>query len=130
MNRGILLAVTLILLLAIGLSGCINSDDYKEKILGKWLAGETLEGEDGSVIFNFFSNGSFYVNLTEIDESGHPKIQTAWMTYKISDEEFVMIIENNEIFLEYSFSDNYKTLNLLQKDGTSTILTKQQSDID
>lgn len=130
MKRGIILAVTVIILLMIGISGCINSEDYKEKILGKWLAGETLEGEDGSVIFNFFSNGSFYVNLTEIDDSGHPTTQTAWMTYEISDEEFVMIIENNTIFLDYSFSDNYKTLNLLQKDGTSTILTRQQNDID
>jgi len=125
MNRCILSAVIVIFLLAIGLSGCINSDDYGEKILGKWIAGETLEGEDGSVIFNFFSNSSFYVNLTEIDESGHPITQTAWMTYEISDEKFVMIIENNKIFLDYSFSDNYQTLNLLQKDGTSTILTKQ-----
>ena len=125
MNKEILLVVTVIFLLVIGLSGCTDSDDCKEKILGKWLIGDTPEGGDGSVIFNFFSNGSFYVNLTEIDEYGHSTTQTSWMTYEITGDEFVMIIEHNEIFLDYSFSDNYQTLNLMQKDGTSTILTKQ-----
>ena len=128
MKKKILITGIIIFLLVIGLSGCMytdNNKNYKEKILGIWLAGDTPEGEDGSVIFNFFSNGSFYVNLTEVDEYGDSTMQTAWMTYEITDDNFVMIIEGNEVFLDYSFSDDDKSLTLVEKDGTSTILTKQ-----
>ena len=72
-----ILVIIIVTLLIIGLSGCVSLEQLKEEILGKWLVGEIPEGEDGSVVFHFFSNGSFYLNLTEIDEYGDyvPKVQ-------------------------------------------------------
>lgn len=125
MSKKILMVGIIIFLSVNGFSGCTDTENYEEKILGKWLVGSIPEGDDDSVIFNFFSNGSFYVNMTEVDEYGTPTTQTAWMTYEITDDKFIMIIEGNEVFLDYSFSDNDQTLTLTEKDGTPTVLTRQ-----
>ena len=46
------------------------------------------------------------------------------MTYKITANKIIMVIENNEVSLDYSFSDNDKTLTFIEPDGTATILKK------
>ena len=125
MSKKIFMVGIIIFLSVNGFSGCIDTENYEEKILGKWLVGSISEGDDDSVIFNFFSNDSFYVNMTEVDEYGAPTTQTAWMIYEITDDKFIMTIEGNEVFLDYSFSDNDQTLTLTEKDGSLTVLTRQ-----
>ena len=125
MSKKIFMVGIIIFLSVNGFSGCIDIENYEEKILGKWLVGSIPEGDDDSVIFNFFSNDSFYVNMTEVDEYGTPTTQTAWMIYEITDDKFIMTIEGNEVFLDYSFSDNDQTLTLTEKDGSLTVLTRQ-----
>jgi len=124
-----ILIVVVIFILAVGLSGCTSTEhhkeNYKELFLGKWLAGDIPEGEDGSVVFNFFSNDSFYVNLTETDEHGNSSTQTAWMTYNITNDTLIIVVEGNEVHLGFSFSNNYKTLILTEADGTATVLKRQ-----
>jgi len=125
MNKKMLIVGMAIFLLIIGLSGCTNTENYEEKILGKWSVGDTPEEEGVSITFDFFSNGSFCLNHTEVDEYGNSTSQTVWMTYKITADNFVMIILDNEVLLDYSFSDNDKTLTLTDKDGTPTVLMRQ-----
>jgi hypothetical protein len=119
-----ILVIATVSLIIIGLSGCVSLDELKEKILGKWLVGDIPEGEDDSVVFHFFSNGSFYVNLTEIDEYGNSNTETAWMTYNLTEDKLIMVIEENKVFLDYSFSENYTILELTEKNEPSMILKK------
>ena len=124
-----ILLVVVVFILTVGLSGCTSTEhhkeNYKELFLGKWVAGDTPEGEDGSVVFNFFSNDSFYVNLTNVDQHGNSSTQTAWMTYNITNNTLIMVIEGNEVHLGFSFSNNDKTLTLTEEDGTSTVIKRQ-----
>ncbi len=83
-----------------------------------------IEGEEDSVIFYFFNNNSFYINLTQVDNLGKYITNTSWMRYEIKDENIIMEIEGNKIPLEFSFSENYTILTLNEKDGSPTILNK------
>jgi len=124
MNKKMLIVGIVIFLSVTGLSGCTNTENYEEKILGKWSVGATPEEEDVSITFDFFSNGSFCLNHTEVDEYENSTSQTVWMTYEITADNFVMIVLDDNVILDYSFSDNDKTLTLTEKDGTSTVLTR------
>jgi hypothetical protein len=121
------IGITLIIIIFFS-SGCFELDnsnkyDYSEKILGKWYIDDVTEGEDGSVIFNFLSNNSFYINMTELID-GNLTTQTAWMTYNITEDKLIMVIENNEISINYSFSNSFNNLILIEPDGTSTELKR------
>ena len=116
------------LLLIITFSGCLDNDtneyDYTEKILGKWNATDIAEGEDGSIIFNFLSNNSFYINLTEKNLNNELNTQTTWMKYNITKDDLTMMITKNEVILDYSFSNNFTILSFKESNGILTTLNK------
>ena len=124
MKKIIIFIVTMVIILC----GCIdhgeNNVNYYEKIIGKWIVGNMSEGEEDSVIFHFFTNNSFYINLTEIDNQGKNNIKTSWMKYEIKENNIIMDIDGNKVPLEFSFSENNNILTLKEKGGSSTILNK------
>jgi len=110
-------------------SGCteiknIEDYNYEEKILGKWNATDIAEGEDGSIIFNFLSNNSFYINLTEKNLNNELNTQTTWMKYNITKDDLTMMITKNEVILDYSFSNNFTILSFKESNGILTTLNK------
>ena len=56
MKRQLAVTCIIVILLAVGLSGCTSINPDEKKILGKWLLEGIPEGEKDSLIFNFFSN--------------------------------------------------------------------------
>jgi len=116
------------LLLIITFSGCLDNDtneyDYTEKILGKWLSNDIPEGEDGSIVFNFLINNTFFINLTEKNDNGNYSTQTTSLKYNITKENLTMFIAEEKVILNYSFSDNFRTLTIKEVNGTPTILKK------
>jgi len=119
----------IILWLIISLTGCFDIEsnsnyDFNEKILGKWLANDNPEGEDGSIIFHFLRNNTFYINLTEKNDNGNYTTQTTSLKYNITKENLTMFIADEKVILDYTFSNNFKTLTIKEENGTPTILKK------
>jgi hypothetical protein len=110
-----------LVIIIVGLSGCtdnnLSSKSNKEKILGRWTA--TISGTSITVIMNFFTNESFYEGLNETT--------VIWGTYTMTDE--TIALQNGEVThtVDYSFSNNDKTLTLLETgdEGVFLVLTKQ-----
>ena len=118
---------TIILLLNISLVGCLDNTseyDFNEKIIGKWLANDIPQGEDGSVLFNFLTNNTFYINLTEKNDDGKYTNQTTSLIYNITKENLTMIIAGEKVILGYKFSNDFLTLTIKEENGTPTILKK------
>lgn len=116
---------SIIILLSIVVTGCIdnNSDfDFKEKIIGKWLS-DAVPQDEGSVIFNFLTNNTLYVNFTEINNGSYSN-QTTSFRYNITKDNLKMFIADEPLILNYTFKDNFTTLSLIDENGTPTILTK------
>ena len=117
----------ILLMLNISLVGCLdNTSEYNfnEKILGKWLANDIPKGEDGSVLFNFLSNSTFYINLTEKNDNGKYTNQTTSLEYNLTKEYLTMFIAGEKVILGYTFSNDFMTLTIREENGTSTILKK------
>jgi ABC-type oligopeptide transport system substrate-binding subunit len=62
MKKQLVIIGIMLLLLAVGLSGCtdnnnVSSKTKEEKVLGRWTA--TIPGTPIIVTMNFFTNGSF-----------------------------------------------------------------------
>jgi len=114
MKKQLIIVGIIVLLVAVGLSGCTNNplDTERNKFIGTWTRDI---GYGYTVIYTYFSDGTF----TDENSNGG--------TYDMKDGKFVMTYENgNSLVYNYSFSDNDKTLTLT-KVGTSSseVYTKQ-----
>ena len=126
MKRQLAVTCIVVILLAVGLSGCTSINPDEKKILGKWLLEGIPEGEEDSLIFNFFSNGTFSTTYY-IDENSTE--QTMWGTYAIADETLALTIEGDyTVTFDYSFSDNDNILTLTNKDGVITVYIRQNQE--
>jgi hypothetical protein len=117
----IMIGMTLVLL-TITLSGCTSTKTNEEKILGSWITEKSM-GQEETAVFNFFSNGTFSLEVT-VNESNLTTF-TIWETYIITDESIVMILGNETETLEYSFSDGDDILTLIEDNGEHTVLVRQ-----
>ena len=109
-------------LLTIVLSGCTSTKTNEEKILGSWITEGSI-GQEETAVFNFFSNGTFSLELT-VNELNLTTF-TIWETYTITDESIVMILGNETETLEYSFSEGDDILTLIEDNGEQTVLVRQ-----
>ena len=117
----IMIGMTLVLL-TITLSGCTSTKTNEEKILGSWITEGSI-GQEETAVFNFFSNGTFSLELT-VNELNLTTF-TIWETYTITDESIVMILGNETETLEYSFSEGDDILTLIEDNGEQTVLVRQ-----
>ena len=117
----IMMGMTLALL-TIVLSGCTSTKTNEEKILGSWITEGSI-GQEETAVFNFFSNGTFSLELT-VNELNLTTF-TIWETYTITDESIVMILGNETETLEYSFSEGDDILTLIEDNGEHTVLVRQ-----
>jgi len=119
MNKKLIVVSIVILMLVIGLSGCIESDE--DKFLGVW----TYEYAGGPGYMEFNSNGSNKV-WQNIDDTT-PYIST----YEILDNNIVKITSTTELESPgvyewstwgYAFSNDGKTLTLTMVGGTEDLV--------
>ena len=120
MKKQLMIIGIILILLIVVLSGCnkTNTNEtnaYKEKILGRWLANATTgPGRGSSGIYTFCSNGSF---LASSDSR-------TWGTFEITNEKLIMSGQNHTFSYNYTFSDNYNKVKLI--DGYWTIILTRQ----
>ena len=125
MSKKIVITGIVVVLLISILYGCISTGPDDEKFLGKWKRGDVSEGEEGSVIFTFFSNETYSINATIPDGKNETlTTETYWDTYEITDGKLIMYMVGVKEILTYSFSDDGNTLTLKEEDGTPTVLIR------
>jgi hypothetical protein len=121
MKKQLVIIGIITLLVIVGLSGCTNnnnvsSETNEEKVLGGWTA--TIPDTPITVIMNFFTNGSYSESINKT---------VIWETYTITNETIALQSGVKTHMVKYSFSNNDKTLTLLEIDGGATylVLTRQ-----
>lgn len=110
MNKYQLTVGIVVLLIAVGLSGCTNPFDPSAKFVGTW------KDSSGMVVFVFFSDKT--VNFPVSGEYG---------TYEIKDGKLVITGAERESIYDYSFSNGDTILTLVPPHVTmgQIVLTKQ-----
>jgi len=113
----ILVVFILFFILLVSLVGCIESDQentiprYKKEIVGMWYNQGTMENDTYAIVYEFFSNMSFYSAL--IDFNNSVAINAIRGTYDIDNDTIYFSDTNMPVSPEitYVFEDDY--LNLL-----------------
>ena len=111
-----------IILITLSLTGCneniLKSDE--EKIIGTWVYATTLNEEAVYVYYIFFLNKTFEVKFLYTGEDIR-----ANGTWNITDNKLLITLEDETISNDYSFSNNNKTLTLIESNGVKSVFTKQ-----
>lgn len=127
------LAILLILLMIVSagfLSGC-NEDkgtfqSDEEKLIGTWTYSINNNGTTINTSYVFLSNKkleilfSYYINSSAIGDSIRSN-----GTWNITDNKLIMILENETVISNYSFSNNDKTLTITESSGNTSVFTKK-----
>lgn len=122
MNKQLIIVGIVVLLVTVGLSGCNQTNNQatnslnaeKNKFVGTWT--ELVNGVNLTEIY--FSDGTF-IQTYVLDGSG---------TYDIKDGKLILTYGNgNSIARSYSFSDNDKTLTVIDVgvNPLTMVFTKQ-----
>jgi len=121
MKKQLILVGMLLLLLAVGLSGCadnknVSSKINEQKVLGQWTA--TIPGTPLIITMNFVTNMSYYESMNET---------RIWGTYTITNETITLQSGEATHTFQYSFSNNENTLTLLETGNEEVylVLTRQ-----
>ena len=123
MNNHLLVVGIVVLLLAVGLSGC-NEQDEKSRFIGAWSA-ELLEGAEFEIILTFYNNGSVKTTST-ISYHGDGETETEWSTYEIKNGKMCGMSQfaGNYTCFDYEFSNGGKRLTLRYEGAPSIVLNK------
>lgn len=112
------------------IGGCVTEErdtSYREKILGAWIS-ETSINQSENAIFNFYSNNTVSITVHLNESVGEPTIYVLWFNYTIDEKTLKMDINGKTEVLDYTFSDNYNKLTLVEEDsGGETILIRLSS---
>lgn len=111
-----------VLLICIGLSGC-NEDNNtfqsdEEKIIGTWIYATTLNETTVYVYYNFLSNKTFEIIFSYTGDRGSG-------TWNITDNKLLITLKGEIITSDYNFSNNNKTLTIIESNGIKSVFTKQ-----
>ncbi len=111
-----------VLLIFIGLSGC-NEDNNtfqsdEEKIIGTWVYATTLNETTVYVYYNFLANKTFEVIFSYTGDRGSG-------TWNITDNKLLITLKGEIITSDYNFSNNNKTLTIIESNGIKSVFTKQ-----
>ncbi len=112
------------------IGGCVTEEDaaYREKILGTWIS-ETSMNQSENAIFNFYSNNTVSLTVHLNESVGKPTTYVFWFNYTIDEKTLKMDINGKTEVLDYTFSDNYNKLTLVEEDsGGETILIRLTND--
>jgi hypothetical protein len=124
MKKQLMIIGIIVLLVAVGLSGCSTTKSDKEKILGTW------RNLDGSLekLMTFYDNETVKAvtqSPSGLDAYGN---STDWYNFSIDDTKLCMTgLGTGKVYtgcVDYEFSNNDKTLTLTEN-GNSVVYTKQ-----
>ena len=109
MNKNPVVAVVAVLLLIVGLSGCIDSDNennssHPEKFVGTWVYKEIP-----SIQFTLFEDGE----CSYIAQAG---------TWEVKEGKLIIDRAQNRLVFSYTFSNNNQTLILTGGGQTETYI--------
>lgn len=125
MKKQLMIIGIIVILLAVGLSGC-NEDNTtfhsdEEKFIGTWIYSFTYEGIKATVTYKFFINKTVVI----VGSAGGVE-QSVSGTWNITNNMIVLASSEDEIIAgEYSFSSNNKTLTITPSSGDSLVLTRK-----
>lgn len=124
------------LLIIVSLCGCLNNkkeqSSIEEMIIGEWYNEQTLYNQETqetltyTIVYEFFSNMSFFSGIWEPSVGGYTTI--LWGTYEINNSKIYFIgdDQNSDVSIhEYNISDDGNTLNLYYEDGTGFDIFKR-----
>ena len=98
-----------------------------KKILGTWYINETIEETTYKIVYEFFSNSSFFSGIWNPILKNYN--MSIWGTYEIKNEKLYFTVNDpfsDESIHEYDISDDGNTLKLYYGDQSDfDILTKQ-----
>jgi len=112
MKKQLIIIGIIVLLVAIGLSGCTNNplDTERNKFIGTWTC---TEGMSKGISFTFFSDGTGSLSIASI-------------TWTLKEGKLVISSEGMTVPYIYSFSNNDKQLTLTAAGSTiSEVFMKQ-----
>lgn len=126
MKKQLIIPGMVVLLLVINFSGCIETKNSQnnideEKLIGIWTNTSFAEGNVITLSYTFLSNNTYLVSMSYLENTS-----TFNGTWKITDNNLIVIIEGRTLTGNYEFSNNDKTITITDiSSGSVTILTKQ-----
>ena len=102
-----------------------SSFDPYEKIVGVWMSQGSNDNKTFAIIYDFFSNLSFFTGLFDVNTSSY--VSSQWGMYELDNETvFFYGADGNNITssLNYSFSTDFNTLVLFFDDDKYLTLSK------
>ena len=124
-----------ILLLTVGLSGCVENDEPKEtkddistksnqeKILGMWSNAGKLGNVTYAIVYEFFSDSSFFTGFWDANSSSYDS--SVWGNYELDDEKIFFNITGgnpSNSVLKYLFSEDSNNLTLFYESEEKPIV--------
>ena len=115
----------MLMFLVVGLSGCVENDEPKEtkddistksnqeKILGMWSNAGKLVNVTYAIVYEFFSNSSFFTGFWDANSSSYDS--SVWGNYELDDEKIFFNITGGNppnSVLKYLFSEDSNNLTL------------------
>ena len=122
MNIKLKIVGIILIILTLYLSGC-NENIFKsdkEKIIGTWVYATTLNESTVYVYYIFSTNQTIEIIFLYTGEDIR-----ANGTWNITNNKLIISLEEENIVSDYSFSNNDKTLTLIENNGIKSIFTKQ-----
>jgi len=127
MKMKLLLVTNVLLIFVFCLNGCTTNDKSsngiitdEEKIVGTWINSSIYQEGPRIITYNFLSDNTCIFmasyNNEEISTNG---------TWKIINKKLECTIEGQMTSGDYSFSNDDKTLTLIDKNNVSMVFTKQ-----
>jgi len=125
MKKQLIIFGVIVLLITIGLSGCLEnkSKSDEDKIIGTWASSELFQGSTRNISIIFLSNKTFETVSTY---KGETKIGSG--TWRIVDDKLEIDITKPTVspsINDYNFSNNFNTLTITDSTGTKIDFTKQ-----
>ena len=114
MKKQLVILGLVVLLLVIGLSGCVDNQDERNKFVGTWKHESTYN----TIIIVFFSNGTYETQGQPIYDVGSYGVKNGKISLSPSNTNLVLIYD-------YSFSNDNQKFTLVSENGSTITYTKQ-----
>ena len=122
MKKQLLIVGLVVILLIVGMGGCINTTvSDEEKLIGTWTKRNLVEDSIMSISYIFYSNKTF--KLIILYKNDVNDLNGIW---NITNSKLVMISEGMTVINDYSFSKNNKILTITKEYGDSDVFLKEE----
>jgi len=135
MNKHLIVIGMTLMLLTVGLSGCVDNSELN-RYIGTWIAIEYPKDQNNSnapleITWIFYNNGSMKSIVNLQDDSISNEAPPVWYKYALDNNELCisLIIDLNNvsppICYDCEFSNNYERLTLTHESGATLTFNKK-----